>query len=36
MFEKGDSVVIPSPDKHILPEEKIAAPYLYVSQGKDA
>jgi chemotaxis protein MotB len=34
MFEKGDSVVIPSPDKHILPEEKIAAPIYTFLRGK--
>lgn len=34
MFEKGDSVVIPSPDKHTQQEEKIAAPIYNFLRGR--
>ena len=34
MFEKGDTVVIPSPDKHTQLEEKIAAPIYTFLRGK--
>jgi chemotaxis protein MotB len=34
MFQKGDTVLIPSPDKHIQQEEKIAAPIYMFLRGK--
>jgi chemotaxis protein MotB len=34
MFEKGDTVVIPSPDKHTLEEELVAAPIYKFLRGK--